>query len=108
MFRPWRKKSAENIIVPPGINHRTTGATMSKRFTETAKWADPWFRKLKLKHKALWIFLCDNCDLAGIWKADLQLAGYYIGARLHEAEILQALGDRVRTISDGKVWHLVD
>jgi hypothetical protein len=51
----------------------TTWATVAgflfvslKRFTETTKWADPWFRKLPLRLKSLWHWLCDTCDMAGV------------------------------------------
>ena len=50
-----------------------------KRFTETTKWEDPWFRKLSCKHKSLWLYLCDKCDNAGVWKIDLELASFQIG-----------------------------
>lgn len=39
---------------------------MAKRFTDTKKWIKPWFGELTLKQKILWLFICDNCDAAGI------------------------------------------
>lgn len=38
---------------------------MAYRFTNTEKWADSWFSTLKQLEMLLFIYLCDNCDIAG-------------------------------------------
>lgn len=38
---------------------------MSYRFTNTEKWGDSWFSNLKQIEMLLFIYLCDNCDIAG-------------------------------------------
>lgn len=38
---------------------------MSYRFTNTDKWIDSWFSNLKQLEMLLFIYLCDNCDIAG-------------------------------------------
>lgn len=38
---------------------------MSYRFTNTEKWTDSWFSNLKQIEMLLFIYLCDNCDIAG-------------------------------------------
>ena len=55
---------------------------MSKRFTEIMKWNDPWFRRLSIEAKLFWIYLCDNCDNAGVWKIDYELASFQIGGKI--------------------------
>lgn len=67
-----------------------------KRFTETLKWSDPWFRALPIESKCLWLWLLDNCDCAGIIDPDLELASFQIGAREGLQSPLQAIGDRVQ------------
>lgn len=52
---------------------------MSKRFTETAKWTDRWFRRLSPNEKLLFLWLVDNCDNAGFWEVDLDLAAEQTG-----------------------------
>ncbi len=66
-----------------------------KRFTETNKWADPWFRALPIEAKCLWLWILDNCDCAGIIEIDMGLAEFQIGASKPLQSPLQALGDRV-------------
>jgi len=77
---------------------------MPKRFTDSDKWKDPWFRKLKPISKMMFLYLCDQCDNAGFWEIDLERASFDIG---HSAKSLQtALEDlRSRYDTDGKyIW----
>lgn len=53
---------------------------MAYRFSNTDKWDDHWFVKLKPNSKLLFNFLCDKCDIAGfieinenIWAAQMGL-----------------------------------
>lgn len=72
-----------------------------KRFTETTKWSDPWFRKLPPASKLLWQWMCDQCDAAGIIDLDLDLASFMIGGELTEND-LAMFGDRIRKLPNGK------
>jgi len=50
---------------------------MSKRFTDSTKWASkPWFRKLSPNAKLLWLYICDTCDVAGVIDLDLEMASF--------------------------------
>jgi len=58
---------------------------MSYRFTDTDKWGDGWFTLLKPYDKLLFLYLCDNCDIAGFieintkrWAVDLGLTNQQI------------------------------
>lgn len=51
---------------------------MSLRFTNTDKWSDTWFSNLSQLQMLLFIYLCENCDIAGFietnykrWASDL-------------------------------------
>ena len=51
---------------------------MAYRFTNTEKWKDSWFSNLKQIEMLLFIYLCENCDIAGFieinykrWASDL-------------------------------------
>lgn len=74
-----------------------------KRFTETAKWADPWFRKLKPEIKLLWQWVLDNCDHAGVIEPDLELASFQIGFA-YPIDSLQELGTRLMKIDGEKFF----
>jgi hypothetical protein len=77
-----------------------------KRFTETEKWKDPWFRNLPPMSKLAWGYICDNCDNAGVWDPDFALADFQIGGNVDWEHIIKDFGDRVKILSSGK-WHIV-
>jgi len=74
-----------------------------KRFSESTKWADPWFRNLPIESKCLWLWLLDNCDCAGIIEPDMGLATFQIGATKPLASPFDLLGDRIE-MHGGKLF----
>lgn len=75
---------------------------MSKRFTETDKWRDPWFRKLSAPAKLLFLWLVDNCDKAGVIDLDFEAASFDIGEPVngHHLSELQSRWDK---LGNGKI-----
>ena len=59
---------------------------MAKRFTETNKWNDPWFRKLKAGEKLVFLYLIDNCDNAGFYEVDCEMMSFQIGIESSKIE----------------------
>jgi hypothetical protein len=52
---------------------------MAKRFTDTNKYKKPFIRGLQGAYKLLWDYLYHDCDHAGIWIVDFEVAQIYIG-----------------------------
>jgi hypothetical protein len=75
-----------------------------KRFTDTAKWSDPWFRRLSAPAKMLWFYILDHCDNVGIIEIDLELASMDCGIKITN-KTLEEIGERVETGIAGK--HIV-
>ncbi len=74
-----------------------------KRFTDTAKWNDPWFRGLSPLAKLLWSWLLDNCDNSGVIDPDIMLASFQIGDKIEEKHMTE-LGNRLQRLPNGKLW----
>lgn len=75
-----------------------------KRFTETQKWEDPWFRRLNPELKLLWQWILDRCDNAGVIDPDMDLASFQIGYQ-YPLDTLCKFGDRAVEIGGGK-WFI--
>lgn len=76
---------------------------MAKRFTDTGKWDQAWFRKLSPKMKCAWMVLCDRCDHAGIWEIDLETLSHFIGDDVSMDELNQFFGDKIQHLSASKL-----
>lgn len=78
---------------------------MPKRFTETLKWDDPWFRALSPDAKLLWFWLVDKCDLAGIIEPDFGLCEFQTGIK-QAFEKMVELESRITDLGNGK--YIID
>jgi hypothetical protein len=76
-----------------------------KRFTDANKWEDPWFMELPLEMKALWQFVCDKCDNAGVWDPNKRLAEMLIGTSIDWKLAVNVFEGRVNILPNGK-WFL--
>ena len=78
---------------------------MAKRFTDTGKWKKKWIRELNPDMKLFWFYLLDNCDHAGMWEVDIDLASFQVGVKLDEARILKVFNRKIVPFKDGK-WFV--
>lgn len=76
---------------------------MAKRFTDTEKWGDSWFRELTPQLKCLWLYLCDRCDNAGVWKVDKGLAEFQIGSKIDWQKATETFSGRCTFIKEDKL-----
>lgn len=77
---------------------------MAKRFTDTEKWKDKWFRRLPAEHKLAYLYLLDQCDQAGVIELDEELADFQIGTAIDWAGFFSECGDRVVKLDDQKAF----
>lgn len=57
-----------------------------KRFTETDKWKDPQFLKMRPGEKLVWFYIIDNCDNAGFIEWDAEICAMFTGMKLDHVE----------------------
>lgn len=84
---------------------------MAKRFTDTNKYKKPFVRGLQGAYKLLWDYLYHECDHAGIWIVDFEIAQMYLGAdmKILKEKALEFFNSdeiRVVEIDNGKQWFL--
>lgn len=76
---------------------------MAKRFTDTTKWRNEWFRTLPDKAKLSWIYLCDECDKSGIIRVDWGLASFQLGFKVTPDLFQIWFNDKVHFISEERI-----
>ena len=79
---------------------------MSKRFTDTEKWKKPFIRNLSAPYKLLWLYICDDCDYAGIWQVDIDVARIRIGEDINEQDAIKFFDDKIIKIDNGNKWFI--
>lgn len=82
---------------------------MAKRFIETGFFKSPFVRSLKAPLKTLYCFIICDCDGAGIWTVDHEIASVYIGHQFTFDEVKKAFIDSGKAIDlkDGR-WFFPD
>jgi hypothetical protein len=81
---------------------------MAKRFTDTNKWRKEFIRGLQGAYKLLWLYILDECDHAGIWHVELDVAGLRIGYDLNPKATEAAFNDHIVVFDNGKKWFIPD
>jgi hypothetical protein len=84
---------------------------MPKRFTDTNKYKKPFIRSLPGAYKLLWDFLYHDCDHAGIWIVDFEIAQAYVGSDMPikkdvALELFNTEEKRIVEIDGGKKWFI--
>jgi len=84
---------------------------MAKRFTDTNKYKKPFVRSLPGAYKLFWDFLYHDCDHAGIWIVDMEIAQSYLGKDMpvtmgKALELFNKDELRIVQIENGRKWFI--
>ena len=79
---------------------------MAKRFTDTDKWKKGFIKNLPAKYKLLWLYILDDCNHAGIWDTDFEVASIRIGSKINEKEAAQVLSEQIKIFDGGNKWFI--
>ena len=81
---------------------------MAKRFTDTMKWEEDWYLDLSLTQKLFWIYICDNCNHAGIFRPNKRLFEMLIGDKINLEKFLAQVNEdklRISILANGR-WYI--
>lgn len=81
---------------------------MAKRFTDTEKWKKPFIRSLQAPYKLLFLYILDECNHAGIWQVELDIASLRIGEPLEYNLAAEQLKDHIIELRNGEKWFIPD
>jgi hypothetical protein len=79
---------------------------MAKRFTDTDKWKKGFIRNLPAKFKLLWLYILDDCNHAGIWDTDFEVASIRIGSKISEKEACKVFAEQIKIFDKGNKWFI--
>ena len=78
---------------------------MAKRFVDSDIFKKRWWRKLPPRMKLFYFYMLTQCDHAGMYDVDLELAEFQIGMPVLKKEIDKHLKDHIMEIKDDK-WFI--
>ena len=96
------------FVITPCRGFAFIACVMAKRFTDTNKWRKDFIRGLQGAYKLLWIYILDECDHAGIWHTELDVAGLRLGFDYSEKTALEQFGERIIVFNNGTKWFIPD
>lgn len=84
---------------------------MAKRLTDSNKYKKAFYRSLDGPYKLFWDYLYHDCNHAGIWNVDFEIAQIYIGKDMpvDQETALKVFNEdqlRVLDFNNGKSWFL--
>ncbi len=79
---------------------------MAKRFTDSDKWKERYFRNFTTEYKLLWLYMWDDCNHAGIWNVDFDIAKARLKIDVNEKESIKQFGNEINVLLDGEKWFL--
>lgn len=81
---------------------------MAKRFTDTDKWKKTFIKSLPTEYKLFWLYLLDDCNHAGIWHVELEVAQARLGIQLSIEKIRGFFKERIVEFDGGTKWFIPD
>lgn len=75
-----------------------------KRFTDTEKWSDPWYRKLSNPAMQLWEYIRDKCDPIGIVHLDFDLASLDLKQKVSTLHAEELGDERLQNIGNSRYF----
>lgn len=84
---------------------------MSKRLADTEKYKKKFIRGLPAAYKLLWDYICLDCNHAGIWEVDFEVAQLKLGKdiTINEQEALKLFNadeKRIVVLNGGSKWYI--
>ena len=80
--------------------------TKHRRFTDSEKWSNKWFRNLSSEQKLFWIYVHDKCDQSGVWKEDFEEVKFYTGIDFEPEVLVKTFKDEVIYFPEKKIWWI--
>jgi hypothetical protein len=85
---------------------RSEAGDMPQRLAVTERWKDVWFTGLPdIASMMFYVYLCDDCDCAGIWEPNWRLANFLMKYEYEPEQIFNILSPKVVKLNSGK-WFL--
>jgi hypothetical protein len=81
---------------------------IAKRFIDTDIFKKQFIRELDPSYKLLWIYILQDCNHAGIWEVDFEVAQIKTGCKFSKKVAAQKFSGKILDIDGGSKWFIPD
>ena len=82
------------------------GLSMAKRFIDTDLFRKGFIKSLSPLDKLLWIYIITDCNHAGIWEVEFDVANIRLGNNYFEPQATEIFKDRIIVFDDKRKWFI--
>src|SRR5688572_10896042 len=80
---------------------------MAKRFIDTDIFKKGFMKGLQAPYKLLWIYIVSDCNHAGIYEVEIDVAAIRIGCPdITEEKAIECFGDKIKLLDNGTKWFI--
>ena len=79
---------------------------MAKRFIDTDVFKKSFIKGLQGSYKLLWFYIINDCNHAGIWEVDYEIAGLRCGFNFDEKTAKEQFKDKIVIFDGGAKWFI--
>lgn len=79
---------------------------MAKRFTDNEKWKKTFFKSLSTVNKLFFLYILDECDNAGVWHVESDIAEIRIGEKIDLKTAKKELGKHIYEFDNSEKWFI--
>ncbi len=79
---------------------------MAKRFIDTDIFKKSFTRSLQGAYKTLWVYVLMDCNHAGIWDCDFDVANIRLNENLTKSKAEKEFSDKIYVFDGGKKWFI--
>lgn len=79
---------------------------MAKRYLDTDIFKKGFIKSLQGPYKVLWLYIITDCNHAGVWEVELDVAGIRCGFDYDQEETKKAFGDKIVEFDNGQKWFI--
>jgi len=79
---------------------------MAKRFFDTDFFKKKFIRDLEAPYKLLWFYIMTDCNHAGIWEVDFQVAQIRLNCDLDEEKTARIFQDKIVKVDNNEKWFI--
>lgn len=79
---------------------------MAKRLIDTDIFKKGFVKSLEAPYKLLWLYIINDCNHAGIWEVEFDVAAMRLGLKLNQIDAVEKFAGKIEVCDNGTKWFI--